>query len=381
MTSNLTNFVAIRQTKGDILSPAEYRSIVELIRGLLDRYNFTDLTSGYAQLLAHIADHHNPHHDGNADLFNVIVERTYAIYAIMTAHPLNLADFKTRIVPTMQFFELLRRIVLNRYLYDQIKTTNGSVPATVTVFLTSDWLGPGNARNVTLSFGGPLASESDFIKLGWGANTTPVPAIFDATFLSTDGIELPVVLETAADVVYQMIDVTGTGIPFTFPLASNDITIRLTVVGPLPTAMTTIFSFRNNDTVSDIFQINMGPDGILYVVLNDVVILQTPAAISDGRIALEISSHGFATLTTNVAGRSNAQSQGFTFNSLTTFSTGLLKIPYEDFFTSTFSLRNLVIYRGYISLLPLVPPGFVVVVDSDGSYLTDYDGSFILDVA
>ena len=67
MTSVLSNFLTIRRTRGDVLDPVSFRTAVDMIRGIMKKYNYAELTTDYQSFLAHIINYNDPHHDLNTD--------------------------------------------------------------------------------------------------------------------------------------------------------------------------------------------------------------------------------------------------------------------------------------------------------------------------
>lgn len=378
MTTILKDFVTVRKTRGDILNPAEYRSIVELIRGILKRYDFTSLNNDYLRLLAHIVNYTNPHEDDTSDFFEIIVEKTYAIYVDMIQEPLSLAQFKIEIVPTLGFIELIRRILLNRYLYDSIKYPNGSVPSTVTVKLTNDWFDGVQSTPLTLSFGETdLLNEVDFIRLGWNGNSTPFPVVFNALFLTSATRALSLLFCTSS--FAQFLTPTDLGSGFTTPLSltAREMTINLSVIGT-PTVNTSIFSISNSfDTLRVVVNSNRN----VVVLLNNTTLVQTVNGTTDGNIQVAITKTGRLSLKTTQNGIKTSQTVDIEFTNDIVFTDCAVTIPYENLTTPIFGLRSLSIYSGVSDALPFIPEGYVAVIDSDGSYLVDFDGSYIIDVA
>lgn len=378
MTTILKDFVTVRKTRGDILNPAEYRSIVELIRGILKRYDFTSLNNDYLRLLAHIVNYTNPHEDDTSDFFEIIVEKTYAIYVDMIQEPLSLAQFKIEIVPTLGFIELIRRILLNRYLYDSIKYPNGSVPSTVTVKLTNDWFDGVQSTPLTLSFGDTdLLNEVDFIRLGWNGNSTPFPVVFNALFLTSATKALTLLFCTSS--FAQFLTPTDLGSGFTTPLSltAREMTINLSVIGT-PAVNTSIFSISNSfDTLRVVVNANRN----VVVLLNNTPLVQTTNVTTDGNIQVAITKTGRLSLKTTQNGMRTSQTVDIEFTNDIMFTGCAVTIPYENLITPIFGLRSLSIYSGVSDALPFIPEGYVAVIDSDGSYLVDFDGSYIIDVA
>lgn len=378
MTTILKNFVTVRKTRGDILNPAEYRSIVELIRGILKRYDFTGLNNDYLKLLAHIVNYTNPHEDDSSDFFEVIVEKTYAIYVNMLHSPLSLAQFKTDIVPTIGFIELIRRILLNRYLYDSIKNPNGSVPQTASVRLTNDWIDGVQATPRTLSFGSTsLLTEVDFIRLGWNGNSTPFPVIFNASFLTKSSKWLPLLFCTSSSAQFLTHTDLGSGFSTPLSLTSKEMTINLWVIGT-PSVATPIFSIGNS---FDTLRVIVNPDRKIVVSLNNVTLIQTAVGSDDGKIQITVDDSGRIYLKTTQEGNEFSQTGSAVFTNTVGFTSCAVTIPYENLITPVFGLRTLYIYSGISDSIPPIPAGYRALIDIDGTYLVDFDGSFIIDVA
>lgn len=382
MPSPLSNFVTVSKEKRDLLSPASYRSIVELIRGILVKYHFIDLTKNYQKLVDHINNFDDPHLDNKADFFEQIVEGVYAIYVDMLPSPLSLTNFKTQIVPSLGFIELFRRILLNRYLYDQIKRPDGSVPRLVNAYLSNDWMQSGvQSGPVALNFFYDLASERDFIRAGWGKNTQPFPVIFTAQNLTDPPKDLPVLFETSSAAPFFSLTDFGSGFSVPIPASSNDFTVTLHCVGK-PQTPTTLFSVANS---IDMLSLTMGVDGSVSVTFNGRMLVSSPSASLDGKLTVTVSRFGYLSLETNQAGLSLRQESLLFFRQGIPMVNAMIGIGYEDLTASSFGLRSLVVYKGYRYAKPnadiTLPDGYTILADPDGSILFDADGVPLMDYA
>lgn len=345
----LTNFVTIRKTRGDILKPAEFRSFVEMIRGVTDKYDFSKLIADYRMFLTHVANFNDPHHDDRYNFLPEIVQKTYTIYANMLRVPLSFADFQTQIVPSLDFLELIRRIVLNHYLYNQVKNPDGTVPASASATLSDDWGITGlNPGPVTLNFGSVLADEVAFIQLGWGANTTPIPVIFNAVTLHKNAVYLPIIFETSSVSPYLSWSDMGMGYPITLPIASNDMTISLWVIGT-PTSNKTILTLMNsNDTLI----VKMDATKKVSLTYNGSVVLQSTGSSLDGKINLVLTNQGYLSLTLNQSGVSTSQNTTIADQD-GPFNAGIIGVGPESLNGNTvFGFRTLTFYQGYNTPLP-----------------------------
>ena len=294
MTAVITNFTTIRRRPGDILTPAQYRSVVETILGILRTYDFSDFNDAYVQFLDHIQNFQDPHKVTQTDFGINIIERTHAIYQLMCLNPLPLDRFKTEIVPTLGFLELIRRIVLNRYLYNQVKNFDGSVSQTVDVWLGPDWNYPLQKQTpITLSFGTKLADEAAFLRKGWTVNTTPIPVVFNGENLVSQIIHRTCVFHTSVTSPYFTFNGQTKDYMAALALASNDVSLQAKSRGA-PTSTINLATLRN---ATDRLDVTMSPDTKIVVKLNGTAI--SASTFCDGlEWSLDITRRGGITLTT-----------------------------------------------------------------------------------
>lgn len=375
MTAILNNFVTVRQRRGDVLNPAQYRSIVEAIKTVIVKYDFANFNKNYRVLLQHLVDYDNPHNDSYLNFLDTIITDTYAIYVNMAASPLSLEDFKEQIVPSLEFLELIRRIVINRNLYDQINYNDGTVPANFQAYLAEDW-GVNNSPTtpIAISYPRPFDSETDFIKGGWNNNTTPFPTILTATSLSTISDKLPVVFTTSSVTDYLFRDDFGVGYPIPLAIASNDLTIDLQFTGVV-LATKTLLSLSNG---VDVLKFILNPNKTVSLLVNDKLILTNPNPSTDGRVKIIVQSLGGVYVVTSL-GLDSVETKGsFVLSSNIPYTSGMLGLALENLVSSTIGLRYLTVYYGYDSSITFLN-GLVRLKDTDGSYLYDEDGSYLTD--
>lgn len=350
MSTVLKNFVTIRKNRGDVLRPAEFRSIVEMIRGILRQYDYSGFNEAYQEFMDHLANHHDPHKVTQTSFAGQIIERTYDVYVKMTQFPLTREQFDETIVPTLGFLELIRRIALNRYLYNQVKNTDGSVPQTATVYLSEDW-GHNVRPNVpiTLSFGSPLADENAFLTKGWetNPNTTPIRAIFNASNLTLDLPQSSVIFHTSSSSPYFNVDGGSSGYPISLFGSSNDFSIDLSVTGS-PTTKTTLLSMLNG-TVT--FTIAMTPTRAIELKFGSTVLVAAQPCI-DGHFTLKMRNDGFIQLTVVNNGVITISNYMVDFSTTVPFISGIIGAPMESLFNSTFGIRELNITKDTYTIVP-----------------------------
>jgi hypothetical protein len=265
----------------------------------------------------------------------------------MTATPLSEDDFKEIILPTTSFLELIKRIVLNRFLYNQIKNDDGSVDATVTAYINQDWghnVSPDTA--VTLTFASALTDEDAFIGTGWTTNTTPIPVVFNATDLSLPVVERSIVFHTSRSSPYF---VSGSDSSYTVSLfgTTNDFVIRLTTQGN-PATKTSMFSLTNG---TNTFSINMSADHTVSLKLDSTVIVDD-VACGDGEILLEMSRDGDLSLTTSNNSILTTTDYTADFSDVDAFISGTVGIPLNDYFASDFGIHELTVFRDTPTTVP-----------------------------
>jgi hypothetical protein len=371
MSSIISNFVTVQKKTLDVLPAPQYRSTIEAIQALLKHYKFKEFKDNYTELLRHIVNYSTPHHEDKINFFDEIVSRVYNIYINMLSTPLSLDDFKTTIVPTPAFVELIRRIVLNRYLYDQVKLPSGKVTTTAAAYLNDEWGLASKSGLINLSFGENINSEVDFIKLGWNGNTTPIATIFSAESLLPTIKKLPVFFETSS--ASPSFESGGTAKGFSFPLdgLSNDFTVDLKVRG-YPFVTTTLLTLRNQ---YDVFTLDMDNKGFVTLYLDGVVQCKTLNPVVSGNIQLSVTGRGYVFLNSLSPILVAKQKSPFWVLREASLTTCEIGIEYENLFKLGFGLRELTFYSGYSETIPdevfTVPNGQSPLFDAKGNIIYD----------
>jgi hypothetical protein len=290
MSSVITNFVTVRQTPGDVLPPAAYRSVVEMITGILNDYDYASFGATYQSFLAHLVDYNDPHHASQGSFRDEIFAKIYNIYALMTRYPLSQVDFENTIAPSVGLFELLRRILLNRQLYESISLSDGTVPATVTVTLGGDYGGaPGP---VTLNFGSVLADEAAFLFQAWKV-VNPVSAVFSADNLAPPKPNRVCAFHTSMTAPFFSLLDAGAGYTVALDLDKVALTLELSWTA-LPEADFTLAAFHNDTTDLTVVLV---ANNTLQVRQGGVTIITGIDARAQ-RCSLDISTNGAITITT-----------------------------------------------------------------------------------
>jgi hypothetical protein len=389
MPTLITRFASLTNQSRDILSPVEHRTIVEMIRGILQSYQFKKLDGAVKLFYQHLASQDPLYAASGINFYFKIVESTYAVYVNMTPSPLPLEDFKTQIAGTLSFVELFRRIVLNRFMYDQLKVvgglapngtpgTNGSVPAgTYSVYLSTDWPTREAFPNpVSLTIPSTLNTEQDFIRFGWQGSTTPVGFIFTAENIAPSRVDLPIVFSTTS----EFTSLFTPAAPVTLPIASNDLTVHVRYTNN-PAAALNLFTLQNN---IDIISVDMAVNKTISVSLNTKKLLQTAAPSTDGRISLIVDSRGYLSLQITDKMFQLRTRERIVFKNDIPLNRFTVNAPYLDQFTTSFGLRSVTVFQGWEDFLPpdeiVVPLGYNLLVDVNGRYLCDRDGVPLMDV-
>lgn len=378
MTAVLNNFVAITAQRRDVMDPASFRSAVAMIQGILSSNDYSAFNAWYQKFIAHLVDYNDPHHTEDTDFYPEIIQELYTIYTQMTSTPDSFPTFQTKEALGLNVLELMRRAVLNRYLYNQVKTTLGSVPATASVILSSEY----GARNLSqsttsLSFGSALASESVFRAVGYRP-TNPVIQIANATSFDLFVPGVHPLFSTSVTTPHFSLDDHGSGYTVPFALISNDVSVRLETVGQ-PNVPTSVVTLHNGSDTISLFR--NADTGFSLQVNGAIVIASIPS--DDQRVIVEMTRSESITVTTTVQGQVVSFPVSPMLTSPSTMTSLSLDIGLENPFATTFGIRSVAVYPGsYLNsnLCDLVIfPGFDFITDSDtGAYLTDANGRFII---
>ncbi len=130
--SSLSNFVSFNNQQ-DILPPPLARSALALIKGLEAKIASLGLTELLASFTAHTVDYNNPHQLTFSDFPDAVITGLYPYYAKITDSPLSLSDYTALMQNPLCVLELIRRLILNGYLYQ-----DGVGPVTSPIYTADD---------------------------------------------------------------------------------------------------------------------------------------------------------------------------------------------------------------------------------------------------
>lgn len=342
MPSVLKNFVALRKNKGDVLDPASHRTIVEMIIGILRRYDFEEFNDVYTSFTNHLLDFDDPHRVTETSFLDEAIEKIYSIYVKMTDSPVTEISFRSDIVPSVAFLELIRRIVLNKHIYNRIKNNDGSVPATVSITLSREWGHLSSPTTpVVLSFGVTLPDEDAFLAKGWNTNSTPIPVIFNADNIQPIFPKNNCVFHVSSQTPY--FGSLGSGDEYLAPLqiSSNDIVIGFEVKSA-PSLSTVMFSLLNGvDTLS----IAMTASRSVELRLNNTL-LHTAISCNEGECVISLSRLGAIVVSARNNGRFVDTPIASDFNNVEPFISAMIKVGISSAFTDNFGIQELTILHG-----------------------------------
>lgn len=341
MSTVLKNYVTVKRTRGDVLHPTAFRSVVEMIRGIIKKYDYAGFNDTYKEFLKHLTDLDDPHNVTGTSFYEEIIEIVYAVYVKMTPTPLTEEDFRLEIVPSLKFLELLRRIVLNHWVYTQVKNPDGSVPAVITVVLGEDW-GTQSTGSLptTVNFGSVLTDEDAFIARGWTSPSTPRSVVFNAIDLEAEHYREMVIFHTSTESPYGAVGVSSFGYPINITGSSNDLTIKIAFQSA-PVITTTLFSILNLD---DLITIAVTAASLIEIRFNNVVVMAN-IACGDGRLSLTMTKSGALTLVTYTNGIKQTTQQTVDFSGVVPFSVGLVGVALVTGFSTGFGLKELGVYK------------------------------------
>ncbi len=114
--STLDNFVGFNNRR-DILPPPLARSALALIKGLEAKIASLGLDALLTSFTAHTVDYNNPHQLSFDDFPDAMIAGLYPYYVKITDVPLSLGDYTSLMQNPLYVLELIRRLILNGYLY------------------------------------------------------------------------------------------------------------------------------------------------------------------------------------------------------------------------------------------------------------------------
>lgn len=117
MASIIAFFAGLNKANRDLLPPRVAESIRDLIAGLEDKLNFTQFNTYMASFQSHLADFNNPHKINTALFLDELIYNIYLEYVKIAVPAVDYATWRTQYLNTVDLLELIRRIVLNAYLY------------------------------------------------------------------------------------------------------------------------------------------------------------------------------------------------------------------------------------------------------------------------
>lgn len=373
MTAIIDNFVALRKSTGDVLKPTEYETICAMIQTMI--IDYTAFNTAVTDMQSHVVNYNDPHDDA-ASLYSDVIQHIYNIYVEMSPSPLTLSQFTTTIVPSVQFIELVRRIMLNRYLFDQLVVSPNTVKAYSNALLTPDW-GYFNIPQAYTSehFDTDVIGETAFIAQGVVNDYKSNINVFNSNFLNSDIDDRTVIFYTSSSNPRFVASGPSVGYNQNISPVTNDISIYLRTVF-LPTTTTTIFQLTS---AAATFTLTMTNTGMLNAYVNGTILNSVPIAYGDGRIFISIGkSQTLQINTSNGSFHANYSALVYQFltGRITSFTTTVpledLSIAESSYLTSSsgstmytddsnyivtssnsnFAVRELCIYEGFTDLFP-----------------------------
>lgn len=366
MSTVLNNFVTIRKNRGDVLTPTEYRSIVEMIRGILKRYDFAGFNDSYKSLLDHLANYSDPHRVTENGFLEELIVYTYSIYVKMTHTPLSEVDFRAQIVPNLAFVELIRRIVLNHWMYLNIKNDDGTVDRNVTLILNSEWgydISPSIPVTVTFPF--VLVDEDAFISQGINTNSTPIPIVFNATDLTLSANKQVSVFHTSLATPYEVVGGVSSGYSVALAEATNDFTVELSFKGNQVATTTTLLTFTNG--TSSLF-LKANQNGTVNLLFNTTTIA-AGINCNNGSVVLKVTRDGTLVLNTEHNTIRTVHTYTVNFSAVAPFNAMIVGLGLCDVFETTFGMTDLTLYKEIFenTTVPDVIPIIIYTPPSGGT--------------
>lgn len=117
MASIIAFFAGLNKANRDLLPPRVAESVRDLIAGLENKLNFTQFNTYLASFQSHLEDFNNPHQVDASLFLEELIYNIYLEYVKIAVPAVDYATWRTQYLNTVDLLELIRRIVLNAYLY------------------------------------------------------------------------------------------------------------------------------------------------------------------------------------------------------------------------------------------------------------------------
>lgn len=131
--SRFSNWVGVNRAE-DLLDPKTARSILSAIEALKTKITGLQVQTLFDTFMAHANNTSNPHQLSFGSGFSAaVIESLYPLYVNITKTPMNHDQFVTTLQNPVVLFELMRRLILNQYLYQE-----GIGPVTTPVYTGDD---------------------------------------------------------------------------------------------------------------------------------------------------------------------------------------------------------------------------------------------------
>jgi hypothetical protein len=341
MTASLKNFVTINKNRGDLLTPESFQSINEMILGMYENNHYRSIKDEYSLFANHVLDFNDPHHTAEYFNSNDVVERVYTLYTNMTLTPLSFNDFYNYIYNTIGYLELVRRIVLNRFIYLKVKNTDGSVPTNVSVYLSRQYTS--NPGIVSLTFPSGINNEIDFVRQSIGTNSLPIPVVRNADDLTPSLPNIPVLYTNSSSGGDYKTD------PYDIVINTDpNLVVSCNVVG-LPSGETTLFILaRYMSPSNDLINVILTPAGKIKIIRNGVLINSSDINCSDGKLVMSLKTRGEINLITSNNGTLTLTTLYIYLEQTATINAFNVQAPLENIFNNGFGIRSITLYKGNV---------------------------------
>lgn len=341
MTASLVNFITINKNRGDLLRPEAFQTINEMILGMYKENHYQSVKANYALFVDHVVNYDDPHKTAQYFNTHVIIQSVYDVYTDMIVNPLSFEDFLVQIYGTNSYIELIRRIVLNRYIYNKVKNTDGSVPTSKTIYLSRDYTTtPGN---VTLTFPSGINNESDFVRLSTGVNSSPISVIRSAEDLNPTLPNLPLIYSLSSSnadyraIPYDVVFNTSLGLILSISLSG------------IPGSDTTIARLlRYRSPLNDYLDVIMTSGGNINLVRNGDLVLNSNISCSDGKFVISLQPRGVLTILTSSGGILSTKNLASYYEQNAIMSALRISTNPENLFIPNFGIRNLTLHKGSV---------------------------------
>jgi hypothetical protein len=291
MSTILKDWVAVNNNHGDLLKPETYTDVVTILSDVHEKHNSFKVKASL--FTDHGVDYDDPHKD-SASVTNLVLDKVYGTYNQMVTTPVSRITYDTTVGSGYLLLEVLRRVQLNRMLYNSVTNANGLVPRNIYPSVSIDYRHCDNPeRNESLVVGTWLVTEQELYRLPFSTTLT------DKRYIQHCDDVLPLeqwnaIFSTSSTSPFMIPGDLSMGFTTQIEGSLDRLSVDLTYIG-YPPERSTIVTFSNGTRTIDI---GVDQDRKLSILFDGSEQTDPDGVFTnDGRLVLELTPDGTLTYT------------------------------------------------------------------------------------